>query len=200
MSRKHGKADKAVASAAQPIDIEAQVKDQITRRWPRIAGGVAVVLLALGVVDRTSLLWKPVLSIFDSPVTIVEVKPVVGLPDTFEVSVRNKLPQPALLSGIEVEVRAVALSKETFGGSSSLPLPGQYDAILEPRAGYTAKVNVAPARIPANELDRFQIRLVTRPSGRVAIIEYQLELRIHVDGGEEISSEPFNATMLVQHP
>jgi hypothetical protein len=198
MSR-NKKATKAAAPAPieEPIDIEAQVKGRIARRWPRIAGGLAALLLVLGLIDRTSLLWKPALSFFDSPVTIVEVKPVFGAPDTFDVSVRNTLPEPALLSAIEVKVEAVTLSQETFGGSSSLPLPGHYHAILEPHPGYIARASVSPAQIPPNALDHFQIRLVTKPSGRVAVIEYQLKLRLRVNGNEEISSERFAATMLV---
>lgn len=179
-------------------DATARVRKYFERRWPRLAIAAVILAVAFGAIEKTEIVWK-FLEHFRSAVDILAITPAHGNPDTFDVVLRNNLAEAVEIRSVELEVQHVDISQETFGGSSTLPATEHYDAILEPHAGYKTKIQGAPAQIFPNNLDRFQVRLVTKPSGRAAEIEYLLLLRVYISDKKTITSAPFTAAMLVQH-
>jgi hypothetical protein len=159
----------------------------------------AVILIAIvGAMVSTESLWRPVVASWSAPLEIIEVAAATDEPRTFDVVARNALQQPAVVTGVEVEVKQVTPSRETIAGSSSLPVTEQFDAVLTPRAGSISQVSRPPFQVAANSVERFQMRLGTEAAGRSARVEYQLVLRFHVNQNDVVESTPFTARLSVR--
>lgn len=125
--------------------------------WRRCRACViaAVSLIAIvGAIVFTESLWQPLVASWSAPLEIVGVSAAADEPRTFDVVARNALQQPAVVTGVEIEVKQVTPSRETIGGSSSLPVTEQLDALLTPKAGSISKVIRPPFQVAANSVER----------------------------------------------
>lgn len=186
---------------AEP-EIPQQVRETILKFfWNRCRVCVVVAVVLMSVVAAlvtTQGLWMPLVNSWRAPLQIVDISAVADEPRAFDVVVRNALPEPAVVTGAELEVKQAIPSRETLGGSSSLPVTEHFDALLYPEVGTISKMTRPPFQVSANGVERFRIRMGTAPSDRSARIEYRLILRFHVNQDDVVESAPFTARLLVR--
>jgi hypothetical protein len=190
-------AQKKDTASAVPEDASQAIKGYLWKKCPACSIAAYIVIALFAAVAATQWLWVPILASWRAPLEVVRISPSVN-PGTFDVVVRNDSSQPAVVTGVELEVSRVQPSLETIAGSSSLPVTENFDAVLDPERGSIATLVLPPFQVFANSVERFQMRLGTRPSNRSARIDYRLVLRLRVNADDVVNSQAFDAGVSVQ--
>lgn len=138
MGRKADKTEQA------PPELIRKLWNELRKRCPRSApkiwviGALVVPVAGLLVAKFADLTVWPWIFRPQAQLEVVAVRPSLNDRTAIDIVVRNVGSPAVIITSVELEVKKARLADVAIGGSSSIPVTHNFNAVLEPRIGSVA--------------------------------------------------------------